>query len=83
MKRFFALLLMMTLLLCAASALADASGLTPAQIADLQHLAGTEDALWQEGTAPTASMSAFQLWQWTDWFLSHQVRSLRLSLIHI
>ncbi len=80
MKRFLALLLMMTLLLCAASALADASGLTPAQIADLQRLAGTEDALWQEGTAPTASMSAFQLWQWTDWFLSHQVRSLRSAL---
>ena len=80
MKRFLALLLMMTLLLCAASSLADASGLTPAQIADLQRLAGTEDALWQEGTAPTASMSAFQLWQWTDWFLSHRVRSLRSAL---
>ena len=80
MKRFLSLLLMMILLLCAASSLADASELTPAQIANLQRLAGTEDALWQEGTSPTADMSAFQLWQWTDWLLSHRVRSLRSAL---
>ncbi|MGN0795005.1 MAG: carboxypeptidase-like regulatory domain-containing protein, partial [Aristaeellaceae bacterium] len=49
---------------------------TAAKISALQKLAGDAGAPLSEGARPTQDMSAFQAWQWTDRFLSGQVRSL-------
>nr|MDD6336399.1 carboxypeptidase-like regulatory domain-containing protein [bacterium] len=76
-KRFLSLLLMVSLLLCAAPKLsAQAPSLSTARINALQDLAGEDGAQWREGTPPSPDMNAFQMWQWTDWFLSNRVRSL-------
>ena len=77
MKRLLSLLLMLGLLLCAAvSHGEEAPDLSAERISALQRLAGEDGATWQEGTQPSADMNAFQMWQWTDWFLSNRVRSL-------
>ena len=77
MKRLLSLVLMLGLLLCAAVSLGEeAPSLSAEQIRALQRLAGEDGTLWQEGTPPSADMNAFQMWQWTDWFLSNRVRSL-------
>ena len=52
------------------------SALSAAQISGLQSLAGESGAAWSEGTPPSKGMNAFQMWQWTDWFLSNEVRSV-------
>ncbi len=76
-KRLLSLLLTLALLLCAASGLADQTGsLTAAKISALQKLAGDPGTPLSEGARPTSDMSAYQAWQWTDRFLSGQVRSL-------
>ena len=75
MKRLLSLLLMLTLLLCAAAGLGEQT-LSTARISALQKLAGQNGTQWSEGTPPTPDMNAFQIWQWTDWFLSNRVRSL-------
>ena len=76
-KRLLSLLLTLALLLCAAAGLAEQTGsLTAAKISALQKLAGDPGTPLSEGTRPTSDMSAYQAWQWTDRFLSGQVRSL-------
>ncbi|MGN0794283.1 MAG: carboxypeptidase-like regulatory domain-containing protein [Aristaeellaceae bacterium] len=76
-KRLLSLLLALALLLCATTGLAEqTSGLSAARISDLRKLAGDNGAQWREGTSPSPDMNAFQMWQWTDWFLSDRVRSL-------
>ncbi|MBP3522854.1 MAG: carboxypeptidase regulatory-like domain-containing protein [Clostridia bacterium] len=76
-KRLLSLLLTLVLLLCAASGLADqTSSLTAAKISALQKLAGDAGTPLSDGARPTQDMSAYQAWQWTDEFLSGQVRSL-------
>ena len=76
-KRFLPILLVLSLLLCGAGSpgkqLAD---LSTERINELQELAGENGAQWTEGTPPSSDMNAFQMWQWTDWFLSNRVRSL-------
>lgn len=80
-KRFFSLLLTLSLLLCSAvSASEQLPGLSIARISELQELAGENGAQWIEGTPPSSDMNAFQMWQWTDWFLSTRVRSLLNTL---
>ena len=77
MKRLPSLVLMLDLLFCAAVSLGEeAPSLSAEQIRALQRLADEDGTLWQEGTPPSADMNAFQMWQWTDWFLSNRVRSL-------
>ena len=76
-KRLLSLLLTLALLLCAAAGLAEqTSTLTAAKISALQKLAGDAGTPLNEGARPTQDMSAYQAWQWTDRFLSGQVRSL-------
>lgn len=76
-KRFLPILLVLSLLLCSAvSASEQLPGLSIARISELQELAGENGAQWTEGTPPSSDMNAFQMWQWTDWFLSNRVRSL-------
>ena len=76
-KRFFPLLLVLALLLCVAVSLGEQlPSLNTAEINELQELAGENGAQWSEGTPPSSDMNAFQMWQWTDWFLSNRVRSL-------
>ena len=76
-KRLLSLLLLLALLLCAASGLGEQTAvLTTAKINALRDLAGDVNSPWSEGTRLTPDMSALQVWQWTDWFLSNQVRSL-------
>ncbi len=76
-KRLLSLLLMLTLLLSAASGLGEQMpSLSSARINALQKLAGENGAQWREGMLPSPDMNAFQMWQWTDWFLSNRVRSL-------
>ena len=76
-KRLLSLLLVLALLLCAAAGLAEqTSTLTAAKISALQKLAGDAGTPLSEGARPTQDMTAFQAWQWTDRFLSSQVRSL-------
>ena len=76
-KRLLSLLLTLALLLCAAAGLAEQTGsLTAAKISALQKLAGDPGTPLSEGARPTSDMSAYQAWQWTDRFLSGQVRSL-------
>ncbi|MGN0992313.1 MAG: carboxypeptidase-like regulatory domain-containing protein, partial [Candidatus Ventricola sp.] len=76
-KRLLSLLLTLVLLLCAASGLGEqTTSLTGAKIGALQKLAGDANTPWNEGARPTPDMNALQAWQWTDWFLSNQVRSL-------
>ena len=76
-KRLLSLLLVLALLLCAAAGLAEqTSTLTAAKISALQKLAGDAGTPLNEGARPTSDMSAYQAWQWTDRFLSGQVRSL-------
>lgn len=76
-KRLLSLLLTLALLLCAAAGLADQTGtLTAAKISALQRLAGDAGTPLSEGARPTSDMNAYQAWQWTDRFLSGQVRSL-------
>ena len=76
-KRLLSLLLMLALLLFAAAGLGEQTPeLSAARINALQKLAGENAAQWHEGTPPSPGMSALQLWQWTDWFLSDSVRSL-------
>ena len=80
-KRFLPILLVLSLLLCnAVSAIEQLPGLSTARINELQELAGENGAQWIEGTPPTSDMNAFQMWQWTDWFLSTRVRSLLNTL---
>ncbi|MGN0772877.1 MAG: carboxypeptidase-like regulatory domain-containing protein, partial [Candidatus Ventricola sp.] len=68
---------MLALLLCAASGLGEqTSSLTGAKIGALQKLAGDANTPLSESARPTPDMNAFQAWQWTDRFLSGQVRSL-------
>ncbi len=76
-KRLLSLLLTLALLGCGAAALGEpSSALSAAQISGLQSLAGESGAAWSEGTPPSKGMNAFQMWQWTDWFLSNEVRSV-------
>ena len=76
-KRLLSLLLVLALLLCAAAGLAEqTSTLTAAKISALQKLAGDAGTPLSEGARPTQDMTAYQAWQWTDRFLSNQVRSL-------
>ena len=76
-KRFFPLLLVLALLLCVAVSLGEQlPSLSTAEINELQELAGENGAQWTEDTKPSSDMNAFQMWQWTDWFLSNRVRSL-------
>lgn len=76
-KWLLSVLLLLALLLCAASGLGEQTpGLTAARINALQKLAGDAGTPWNEGTRPTPDMNALQMWQWTDWFLSSKVRSL-------
>lgn len=76
-KKLLSLLLTLALLLYAAPGLGEPlSSLSAARISALQKLAGENGAQWSEGTPPSPDMNAFQLWQWTDWFLSSTVRSL-------
>ena len=76
-KRFFPLLLILALLMCSTVSLGkQLPGLSTARINELQELAGENGAQWIEGTPPSSDMNAFQMWQWTDWFLSNRVRSL-------
>ena len=76
-KRLLSLLLVLALLLCAAAGLAEqTSTLTAAKISALQKLAGDAGTPLNEGARPTQDMTAYQAWQWTDRFLSGQVRSL-------
>lgn len=80
-KRFLPILLVFSLLLCSAvSAGEQLPGLSIARISELQELAGENGAQWIEGTPPSSDMNAFQMWQWTDWFLSTRVRSLLNTL---
>lgn len=77
MKRLPSLVLMLGLLFCAAVSLGEeAPSLSAERIRALQRLAGEDGTLWQKGTQPSADMNAFQMRQWTDWFLSNRVRSL-------
>ena len=76
-KRFIPILLVLALLLCGAVNLGEQlPSLSTARINELQELAGENGAQWIEGTPPSPDMNAFQMWQWTDWFLSNRVRSL-------
>ena len=76
-KRFFPLLLVLALLLCVAVSLGEQlPSLSTERISELQELAGENGAQWSESTPPSSDMNAFQMWQWTDWFLSNRVRSL-------
>ena len=76
-KRLLSLLLTLALLGCGAAALGEpSSALSAAQISGLQSLAGESGAAWSEGTPPSKGMNAFQMWQWTDWFLANEVRSV-------
>lgn len=76
-KRFISFMLMLTLLLGGAVSHGQQfSGLSSSMINELQELAGENGAQWIEGTPPSSDMNAFQMWQWTDWFLSNRVRSL-------
>lgn len=76
-KRFLPILLVLSLLLCGAvSPGKPLSSLSTEKINELQELAGENGAQWTEGTPPSSDMNAFQMWQWTDWFLSNRVRSL-------
>ena len=76
-KRFLPILLVLSLLLCGAGSPGkQLSGLSTERINELQELAGENGAQWTEGTPPSSDMNAFQMWQWTDWFLSNRVRSL-------
>ena len=76
-KRFIPILLVLALLLCGAVNLGEQlPSLSTARINELQELAGENGAQWSEGTPPSSDMNAFQMWQWTDWFLSNRVRSL-------
>ena len=77
MKRLLPLLLTLALLLCAAAGLGEqAPSLSAVRINILLKLAGENGAQWHEGTPPSPDMNAFQMWQWTDWFLANRVRSL-------
>ena len=76
-KRFLPLLLTLALLLCSTVSFGEQlPGLSTARINELQEMAGENGAQWTEGTPPSSDMNAFQMWQWTDWFLSNRVRSL-------
>ena len=76
-KRFLPILLVLSLLLCGAGSPGkQLSDLSTERINELQELAGENGAQWTEGTPPSSDMNAFQMWQWTDWFLSNRVRSL-------
>ncbi|MGN0995643.1 MAG: carboxypeptidase-like regulatory domain-containing protein [Candidatus Ventricola sp.] len=76
-KRLLSLLLTLALLLCAAAGLGEqATSLSTAKINSLRKLAGDANTPWNEGARPTPDMNALQAWQWTDWFLANQVRSL-------
>lgn len=76
-KRFLPILLVLSLLLCGSGSHGkQLSGLSTERINELQELAGENVAQWTEGTPPSSDMNAFQMWQWTDWFLSNRVRSL-------
>ena len=78
-KRFYPLLLLLllALLLCGTVSLGkQLPGLSTARLNELQELTGENGAQWIEGTPPSSDMNAFQMWQWTDWFLSNRVRSL-------
>ena len=80
-KRFLPILLVLSLLLCSAVSFGEQlPGLSIARISELQELAGENGAQWTEGTPPSSDMNAFQMWQWTDWFLSTRVRSLLNTL---
>ena len=80
MKRLLSLLLTLAILLGAMPGLAETAVpvLHYAEIASLKALAGDAQtgATWHEGMSPSASMTALQMWQWTDWFLSEKLRSL-------
>ena len=76
-KRFLPLLLTLALLLCSTVSFGEQlPGLSTARINELQEMAGENGAQWTEGTPPSSDMNSFQMWQWTDWFLSNRVRSL-------
>ncbi|MGN0317632.1 MAG: carboxypeptidase-like regulatory domain-containing protein [Lachnospira sp.] len=76
-KRIFSIMIMLTLLLNSEVCLGQQlPSLSTARIIELQELAGENSAQWIEGTPPSSDMNAFQMWQWTDWFLSNRVRSL-------
>ena len=76
-KRFLPILLVLSLLLCGTVSYGkELPSLSTAKINELQELAGENGAQWIEGTPPSSDMNAFQMWQWTDWFLSNRVRSL-------
>ena len=76
-KRIFSFLLVLALLLQGEVCLGgQLPGLSTERINELQELAGENGAQWIEGTPPSSDMNAFQMWQWTDWFLSNWVRSL-------
>ena len=76
-KRFFSIILMLALLLCGEVSLSEQlPELSAARIDELQELSGENGEPWIEGTPPSSDMNAFQMWQWTDWFLSNRVRSL-------
>lgn len=80
-KRFLPILLVLSLLLCSAGSPGkQLSGLSTERINEMQELAGENGAQWTEGTPPSSDMNAFQMWQWTDWFLSNRVRSLLSTL---
>ena len=80
-KRFLPILLVLSLLLCSTvSHGVQLPGLSIERISELQELAGENGAQWTEGTPPSSDMNAFQMWQWTDWFLSTRVRSLLNTL---
>lgn len=76
-KRFLPILLVLSLLLCGAGSPGkQLAGLSTERINELQELVGENGAQWTEDTPPSSDMNAFQMWQWTDWFLSNRVRSL-------
>ena len=80
-KRFIPILLVLALLLCGAVNLGEQlPSLSTARINELQEMAGENGAQWTEGTPPSSDMNAFQMWQWTDWFLSNLVRSLLATI---
>lgn len=80
-KRVISLLLTLGLLLLVTVGLGETeTSLSAAKIQTLQNLAGENGAVWEEGTNPSGNMNAFQMWQWTDWFLSNRVRSLLGSI---
>ncbi len=83
LKRLIALFLTLLLIVQTCPALMERAvpTLTDAEITALKQLAGGADdsAQWHEGMAPSASMSAWQMYEWADWFLSETLHSLMLS----